>query len=246
MNPADDASAPNSNNLTSDATTGVKAPEGMDLSAINEAIAATANDGNNIQNTFDVNDISLENTPTTDAELQAQQAQDPTLNLANSESTANATADLTPAEAPKPAAPAATFIDGDLVDEPAPAVETPASSVETTAPATETPASATETPASTVEASESAKDETATAETAEVATPQPVDTTNAITSINKAKVKKEQKEKEREEKIKSGKGPKQFHLDFDKILHSNGTIIGIVVGVVVLVLGVLILSILVG
>lgn len=104
----------------------------LDMDAINEAVAATANDGNNIQNTFDVNDISLDNTPTSDAELKQQMADNPDMSLAGGASADAAapagavdftnTADpidspaAAPAAADKPAETAG-FVDGDISNE---------------------------------------------------------------------------------------------------------------------------------
>ena len=79
----------------------------FDMSAINEAVAA-GGEADKIQNSFDVNDISLDNTPTTDAELQSQLNADPNMNLSG--------ASTEPApETPK--APEASFVDGDLADD---------------------------------------------------------------------------------------------------------------------------------
>lgn len=103
----------------------------FDMSAINEAVAA-GGEADRIQNSFDVNDISLDNTPTTDAELQSQLNADPNMNLSGAPTEPTATT-----EAPK--VPEATFVDGDLVNEaPAanpfaePAPETPEEPVDTT------------------------------------------------------------------------------------------------------------------
>ena len=80
----------------------------FDMSAINEAVAA-GGDANNIQNSFDVNDINLSNTPTTDTDLAQQLAENPNMSLANSEQVTT--------ESQTPTAPAASFVDGDLSDE---------------------------------------------------------------------------------------------------------------------------------
>ncbi len=82
----------------------------FDMSAINEAVAM-GGEAENIQNSFDVNDIDLNNTPTTDADLQKQLNEDPNMSLAGAQNNAiNA-----PEE--KPQAPVAAFVDGDLANE---------------------------------------------------------------------------------------------------------------------------------
>ena len=81
----------------------------FDMSAINEAVAA-GGEADKIQNSFNVDDISLDNTPTTDAELQSQLKADPNMNLSG----APAESESAP-ETPK--APEASFIDGDLANE---------------------------------------------------------------------------------------------------------------------------------
>ena len=57
----------------------------LDMSAIDFAVAATEGQGNNIQQTFDVDSISLDNTPTSDADLQRQLSQDPEMSLAGAD-----------------------------------------------------------------------------------------------------------------------------------------------------------------
>jgi len=98
----------------------------FDMSAINEAVAA-GGEADKIQNTFDVNDIELDNTPTTDADLQRQLSDDPSMSLASSSNSAVAasaaptsvqSAPVTAATS-EPKEPAATFVDGDLENEPA-------------------------------------------------------------------------------------------------------------------------------
>lgn len=89
----------------------------FDMSAINEAVAA-GGDADTIQNTFDVNDIDLDNTPTSDAELQNQLNKDPNMSLANSSDSIATIDPIAAATAPAPKEPAATFVDGDLMDEP--------------------------------------------------------------------------------------------------------------------------------
>jgi hypothetical protein len=87
----------------------------FDMSAINEAVAA-GGETPNIQNTFDANDINLDNTPTTDKDLEQQLADNPNMNLANSIDSSVPSGATT--EAPK-ATLAASFVGGDLEDAPA-------------------------------------------------------------------------------------------------------------------------------
>ena len=61
--------------------TGSGKPE-LDMDAINAAVNATAGVDASVQGTFDVNDISLDNTPTTAAELEQQMKQNPEMSLA--------------------------------------------------------------------------------------------------------------------------------------------------------------------
>jgi hypothetical protein len=84
----------------------------FDMSAINEAVAA-GGESSNIQNSFDVNDINLENTPTSDAELEQQLKDEPNMSLANS-----ADSNLASAATEPTTPPVAGFVDGDLTDEP--------------------------------------------------------------------------------------------------------------------------------
>ena len=90
----------------------------FDMSAINEAVAA-GGEANQIQNSFDVNDIDLDNTPTSDAQLQSQLNENPNMSLAGG-------ADLAADPTEKPKVSEATFVDGDLSDEASAPVETPA------------------------------------------------------------------------------------------------------------------------
>lgn len=212
MNPTDDAAAPKAQE---NETPTITAPEGIDLDAINEAIAESEKAPNQ-QNSFDVNDISLENTPTTDAELQSQLSQDPNMSLAGGSSEGGAATE-TPLSAPEvaaqqePAAPVAGFVDGDLMDDPeAPAPETtpdyaareadPVESFDENAP---------------VPASAPAEDASAPAAT----TPEGGDA--PATDAKKD--------------AKKPKAPKK-NIDFDAILHNNVAIAGIVAGGIVLVL----------
>lgn len=87
----------------------------FDMSAINEAVAA-GGETPNIQNTFDANDINLDNTPTTDKDLEQQLADNPNMNLANSVDSSVPSGAMT--EAPK-ATSVASFVGGDLEDAPA-------------------------------------------------------------------------------------------------------------------------------
>ena len=61
--------------------TGSNKPE-LDMDAINAAVNATAGNDPNLQGTFDVNDISLDDTPTTAAELEQQMQKNPEMSLA--------------------------------------------------------------------------------------------------------------------------------------------------------------------
>ena len=111
--------------------------EGMN--AINEAIAATSDAGASPAAAFDINDISLDNVPSSQDELDQQLRQDPNMSLAGgAASTTDAATDpvaavnptlsaLTanaaemngedPATAEKPATPSASFVSGDIIDE---------------------------------------------------------------------------------------------------------------------------------
>ena len=136
MAPNDPTITPNNDIPEADTpTTPVDAPDApvLDMDAINAAGAATENDGNKIQNTFDVNDITLDNTPTSDAELKQQMADNPDMNLAGGAADVPvepaAPVDLssasdplsTPAANSKPEdrkpAETAGFVDGDISNE---------------------------------------------------------------------------------------------------------------------------------
>ena len=224
MDPAGGTTAPNSTNLNADNSTSVKAPEGMDLSAINEAIAASADEAAKApQQTFDVNDISLDNTPTTDAALEQQQAKDPNMNLANSGAAPSATAAPAAAtatepaastdSADKPAAPTASFVDGDIVDE----TPTEEAGAEPAAPAP---------------AAEPNYDDALNADPLasfdESNPSMPSDTAPAEGDAKKEDEKKDEKKSMAKKEIK-------IHIDFDKILHNNFAVIGIVVGIIVII-----------
>ena len=87
----------------------------FDMSAINEAIAVGGDETVNIQNSFDVNDIELDNTPTSDADLQKQLSADPNMSLANSNNPIDIK-DIAAAKDPTDV-PEATFVSGDVIDE---------------------------------------------------------------------------------------------------------------------------------
>lgn len=112
MNSGEDTASPKTQvNNTQDVT----APSDMDLKAINQAIAESANEAVQEQNSFDVKDISLDNTPTSDAELKAQMDKDPNMSLAGANSKPAAAPTAIPSEKPSETA---GFVDGDLEDEP--------------------------------------------------------------------------------------------------------------------------------
>ena len=106
---------------------------GLDVDAINFAVAYTENTSGTpvVQNTFDVNDIDLTNTPTTGAQLEGQLSENPNMNLANTAMTVDGTnydpqvtnqvTTPTPSSASQPEAEpkspeTAAFIEGDIVD----------------------------------------------------------------------------------------------------------------------------------
>ena len=104
----------------------------FDMDAINEAIAATGGKDPNLQTTFDVDDISLDDVPQSQDELDKRMKEDPEMSLAGGVSQdivgANMAVDLTQnssIEDPlavgttteEKAAPAAAFVDGDIIDE---------------------------------------------------------------------------------------------------------------------------------
>ena len=222
MDPAG-GTTPNSTNLNTDSTAGVKAPEGMDLSAINEAIAASANDASKApQQTFDVNDISLDNTPTTDAGLEMQQAKDPNMSLANSGAAPSATAAApaaaeSEAEKPAAAAPSASFVDGDIVD-------APAAEEESKEPAAPEPNYDDALNADPLASFDDSAAPAATAAEGE-----------AQAAEGEAKAETEDKEEK-----KGMKKEVHFHIDFDKLIHSNVAIIGIVAGVILIIAAIII------
>jgi len=235
MDSAGGTAAQNSTNLNSSDSTGIKVPEGVDMDAINEAIAATAKDASNTpQQSFDVNDISLDNTPTTDAALEQQQAKDPTMNLANSGAATSATATPEPAapaaatpepatpaapaapaaDAEKPAAPSASFVDGDIVDAPAEESKEPA-------------------PEQNYDAALNADPLASFDENA--AAPAETEATQAAEGDAKAEDEKDAKKTGMKKEIK-------IHIDFDKIIHNNLAVAGIVIGIIVILVAVVLIA----
>lgn len=98
----------------------------IDMGAINEAVAAADDSGSNMHNTFDVGDISLNDVPSSQDELDRRIKENPDLNLAGGPVDPAAASAMGAAEAPKAAAPSASFVSGDIVDatdEPSPAEE---------------------------------------------------------------------------------------------------------------------------
>ena len=213
MNPTDDAAAPKTQD---NETPTVTAPEGIDLDAINEAIAESEKAPAQ-QNSFDVNDIDLENTPTTDAELQEQLNQDPNMSLAGGSSDGGAATE-TPLSAPEvaaqhePVAPVAGFVDGDLMDDP----EAPAPEPEPTP----------DYAAREADPVESFDENAPVAPAAEGDASAPAATTPEGGEAPAADAKKGDKKP---------KAPKKS-IDFDAILHNNVAIAGLVAGGIVLVL----------
>lgn len=59
-----------------------QAPNGLDMDAINAAVEASAGQGGETETSFDVNKINLDNTPTTNEELQQQLKENPGMSLA--------------------------------------------------------------------------------------------------------------------------------------------------------------------
>jgi|GEM_PF-3472204 len=109
----------------------------LDMDAINEAIAATGGKDPNLQTSFDVNDISLDDVPQSQDELDRRLKEDPEMSLAGGVGAADAgptaAIDLTQnissddplmpsAPVEEKTAPVAAFVDGDIIDE----VEEPA------------------------------------------------------------------------------------------------------------------------
>ncbi len=99
----------------------------LDMDAINAAVDATAGQGPNLQNTFDVDKISLDNTPTTNDELQHQLAEDPNMSLANSGSASVSATMATPvAQASAPVqAPVGQSVDAQSMQAPTEPVSAP-------------------------------------------------------------------------------------------------------------------------
>ena len=104
----------------------------LDTDAINEAVMDAGNNNPNIQNTFDVNDISLNNVPTTQEELDQRLDENPNMSLAGGDSATVNSGDMFTGEQQMNAtsidtlsegmttkdegAPNASFIDGDIID----------------------------------------------------------------------------------------------------------------------------------
>lgn len=258
MDPAGGTAAQSTTNVSSSDSASAK-PE-LDMSAINEAIAQTANDPSTaVQQTFDVNEISLDNTPTTDAGLEQQQASNPGMNLANSGAAASATA---AGEEEKPAAPAAAFVDGDIVDEAPKEEEKPAAkAVDYDAALNADPLASFEDPAAPAAAAAAApsgevdpstldEPDPAPAPAPVAPTPDPVAAAQAgdVTDTNAplpapAEKKDDEEDDEDGEKAKKPKkGEIHFNIDFDKILHSNAAIIGIIVGGILILVAVLVIA----
>jgi hypothetical protein len=264
MDPAGGTAAQSTTNASSSDSASAK-PE-LDMSAINEAIAQTANDPSTApQQTFDVNEISLDNTPTTDAGLEQQQASNPGMNLANSGAAASATAGAED----KPAAPAAAFVDGDIVDEAPKAEEAPKPAADYDAalnadplasfedPAAPAPAAAAPAAAPSGEVDPSTlndPDPEPTPEPAPAAAAPAVDPlaaaqqgegvadTNAPVPAPVEKKDEDDDDDDEKNKKKPKKGEIHIKVDFDKILHSNVAIIGIVVGIILILVAVLLIA----
>lgn len=91
----------------------------IDMDVINEAVAAADQEVKTPQHTFNVNDISLDNTPTSDAELSQQMAANPGMSLAGGAPAASAApAAAAPAEEAS-AAPVDYTNTSDPIDNPA-------------------------------------------------------------------------------------------------------------------------------
>ncbi len=105
----------------------------LDMDAINEAIVATNGSGSNVQTSFNVNDISLDNVPQSQDELNERLKANPEMSLAGGSGAVDvnpATSNLAPSAAgdnlpsapiapieQKTTTPAATFVDGDIIDD---------------------------------------------------------------------------------------------------------------------------------
>lgn len=226
MNPTDDAAAPKSQE---NETPTITASEGIDLDAINEAIAESEKAPAQ-QNSFDVNDISLDNTPTSDAELRSQLSQNPNMSLAGGSSEGGAATEAsasdaeTPLSAPEvaaqqePTAPVAGFVDGDLMDDPE--APTPASEAAPDYAARE---------ADPVESFDENAPALAPADNAAAAAPTATTPEGGETPATDAK-----------KDNKKPKAPKK-NIDFDAILHNNVAIAGLVAGGIVLVLAIILI-----
>ena len=218
MNPVDGTASPKTqdNNVQ-----GATAPSDMDLQAINQAITASANEAvQEQQNSFDVNSISLDNTPTSDAELKAQMDKDPNMSLAGSTTSPSAA----PAAAPQPSAPsgAAGFVDGDLQNEPDAEPKEPVSEKEYSARAADPVDSFDEnSPAMPTDI-----EETKTKDGEEKDDPESKDGDS-------------EKEGDKKNKAKKEKSPsKSKSIDASAIAHNNFAVIAIVVVVIVVIMGI--------
>ena len=122
--------------------TGSNKPE-LDMDAINAAVNASAGNDPNLQGTFDVNDISLEDTPTTAAELEQQMKKNPEMSLAGTVIDKSvSTEDAVKAPQVKLAADVATTTPQDpsiIADKPEDKPTDEATSVDAEAPAADAP-----------------------------------------------------------------------------------------------------------
>ena len=110
-----------------DSSSDIEQPS-IDMDAINDAIKDVGGKDPNIQNTFDVNSISLDDVPSSQADLDKRLEENPDMSLAGETSDSADTKesstdmpmvdplDASTAPVAKPA-PAAAFVDGDIIDE---------------------------------------------------------------------------------------------------------------------------------
>ena len=108
-----------------------QAPNGLDMDAINAAVAASAGQGTPVETSYDVNNISLDNTPTTNAALEQQMQENPGMSLAGGPSVSTQ----------DPAAPTAAVDYTAQAQAPANPADPMAAPVNPTAPAAPAPAS---------------------------------------------------------------------------------------------------------
>ena len=223
MNSGDDTASPKTQDSNGSQ---VSAPSDMDLQAINQAIAESADEAVKEQNSFDVNDISLDNTPTTDAELKAQMDKDPNMSLAGGQSgVAPASSIDTPSHSESKVPSSAGFVDGDLENEPEESVQPeekpdyaareadPVESFDENAP---TPTSTDETKSDDATDSDSSDD-----------------------AQNDDSDKKDDKKSDAKKKQK--KSSKEITIDFDAIIHNNFAVAGIVVVAVAVIVDIVLL-----